>query len=142
MSASIKSKKPKRFGIVEALIYNSKGEILLLKRSKNNSTWINKWQLPGGKVEKKETFFKAIKREIKEESSLSCSNIILNKVFCFKHTFKGLKECVCLKVYSCKLTKEPLVLSVDHSSFKFVNLKKINKSSLTEISKISLFGLK
>ncbi len=141
MSALIRSKKPKRFGIVEALIYNSKGEILLLKRSKKNSTWVNKWQLPGGKVEKNESFIRAIKREIKEESSLSCANINLDKVFCFKHTFKGLKECICLKVYSCKLSNDPLILSKDHSSFKFVNLNKIKKSSLTEISRISVFGL-
>lgn len=131
----------KRFGIVEALVFNSKGEILLLKRSKKNSTWVNKWQLPGGKVEKNESFIKAIKREIREESSFVCSKIYLRKVFCFKHTFRKKEECVLLKVYSCKLNKNPIALSEDHSSFKFVNLKKINKSSLTQISKIALFGL-
>ncbi len=140
MSASIKTKKPKRFGIVEALIYNSKGEILLLKRSKNNSTWVNKWQLPGGKVESKESFFKAIKREIKEESSLACGKVNLKKVFCFNHKFKGKKEVVLLKVYVCKLSKDLVTLSVDHSSFKFINPDKIKKSSLTQISKISIFG--
>jgi ADP-ribose pyrophosphatase YjhB (NUDIX family) len=140
MSASIKPKKLKRFSIVEALIYNSKGEVLLLKRSKKNSTWINKWQLPGGKVEKNESSLSAIKREIKEESSLGCAGISLDKVFCFKHKFKGLNECICLKVYSCKLSKDPLVLSLDHSSFKFVKLSKIKKFSLTNISKISIFG--
>lgn len=141
MSASIKEKKVKRFGIVEVLIYDSKGKVLLLKRSKNNSTWVNKWQLPGGKVEKGESFIHAIKREIKEESSLSFKGIKLEKFFCFNDDFRGKKECVLLKVYSCSLDNSPLLLSEDHSSFKFVDPKKIKKSSLTDISKISIFGL-
>lgn len=142
MSASIKENTLKRIGIVEALILNSKGEILLLKRSKNNSTWVNKWQLPGGKVEKNESFIHAIKREIKEEASLSCKGIGIEKIFCFNEDFRGKKECVLLRVYSCKLSDNPLILSIDHSSFKFVNPKKIRKSSLTDISRISIFGLK
>ncbi len=141
MHASILSKKPKRFCVVEALIFNSKGEILLLKRSKNNSLWVNKWQLPGGKLENDESFMHAIKREIKEESDLSSSDISLKKVFCFRNNFKGKNECVLLKVYSCNLAKSPISLSIDHSSFKFVNPKKIKKSSLTEMSKVSIFGL-
>lgn len=141
MGASISVKKPKRIGIVEALIYNKKGEILLLKRSKNNSTWVNKWQLPGGKVEKSESFIHAIKREIREESSLSCAGIKAEKIFCFKENFRGKNECVLLRVYSCDLSKSPLLLSIDHSSFKFVNPKRIKKSSLTDISRISIFGL-
>ena len=141
MSASIIKKKSKEFCVVEALIYNSKDEILLLKRSKNNSLWVNKWQLPGGKLETNESSLRAIKREIKEESSLSYPNIRLKKVFYFNNVFKGVNERVSLKVYSCKLSKDSLVLSVDHSSFKFINPKKIKKSSLTEISRISIFGL-
>ena len=141
MGALIIKKKLSTFCIVESLIYNSKGEVLLLKRSKNNSIWVNKWQLPGGKLEKNESSLSAIKREIKEEIAISNAKLSLSKVFCFNNVFKGKKERVSLKVYSCKLSKDPLILSVDHSCFKFVNLKKIKKSSLTEISKISIFGL-
>jgi 8-oxo-dGTP diphosphatase len=141
MNAQLKSKKPKRFSIVEVIISNYKGEILLLKRSDKNSIWVNKWQLPGGKVEKNESSLKAIKREIREETSFLCPKLAVDKFFCFKHTFKGKNECVSLRVYSCNSMKNEPVLSKDHSSFKFVNPTKIKKSSLTEISRISIFGL-
>ena len=43
--------KDKKVMIVEALITDSKGRILLLKRSSLNKYYVGKWQLPGGKVE-------------------------------------------------------------------------------------------
>lgn len=141
MASLLDKDKLKNFEIVEALIHNNKGEILLLKRSKKNSVWINKWQLPGGKLEEGESSIKAIKREIFEETSLSCKGIYLLSVFRFENIFKGKKEVVSLKVYSCNLSGEDLVLDVDHSSFKFINPKKIKKSDLTQISRISIFGL-
>ncbi|MGI6589116.1 MAG: NUDIX domain-containing protein [Candidatus Iainarchaeum sp.] len=141
MASNLDKNKLKSFVIVEALIYNNKGEILLLKRSNKNSVWVNKWQLPGGKVEEGESPLKAIKREICEETSLSCKGLSLFNVFKFENTFKGKKEVVSLKVYSCNISEEDLVLDADHSSFKFINPKKIKKSDLTQISKISIFGL-
>lgn len=137
----LRKEKLNKFEIVEALVYNSKGEILLLKRSKKNSLWVNKWQLPGGKLEENESAIKAIKRELFEETSLSCKGIHLFNVFCFENIFKGKKEIVSLKVYSFNLSYDKLVLDEDHSSFKFVDPKKIKKSDLTEISKISIFGI-
>ena len=74
MASLLDKDKLKNFEIVEALIHNNKGEILLLKRSKKNSVWVNKWQLPGGKLEEGESSIKAIKREIFEETSLSIND--------------------------------------------------------------------
>lgn len=50
-----------------AFIINSKGEILLTKRSKNTRNEHGKWEAPGGQVHFGETREQAIKREIKEE---------------------------------------------------------------------------
>lgn len=50
---------------VRAVILDSEGKILLQHR-KDNSLW----GLPGGSVELDETAFEAIKREVKEETSL------------------------------------------------------------------------
>ena len=36
--------------VVEAIIKNKEGKVLLLKRSKSNKFFVGKWQLPGGKV--------------------------------------------------------------------------------------------
>jgi len=50
-----------------AIITNSRGEILLGKRSKNHPFYPGLWCLPGGIIEFGETLEQAIKREVKEE---------------------------------------------------------------------------
>lgn len=52
------------------LIFNERGEILLMKRgrkAKNEAGW---WCKPGGTVDYGETAIKAMKREIKEETDI------------------------------------------------------------------------
>jgi len=46
---------------------NNKGEILLMKRPKNDYAYPNHWALVGGLIEAKETLEEALKREVKEE---------------------------------------------------------------------------
>lgn len=55
--------------VVAAIIENGQKEILCALRSPTMSI-PNKWEFPGGKVEKDENYNTALKREIKEE--LSC----------------------------------------------------------------------
>lgn len=50
------------------LIINSKGEILLQNRIKNDRPGLN---LPGGHVENNETLIESVKREVKEETNLN-----------------------------------------------------------------------
>lgn len=52
------------------LIFNSKKEVLLLKRGKNSKNEAGWWCKPGGAIEYGETAIKAMKREIKEEVNL------------------------------------------------------------------------
>ena len=48
-----------------------KGEFLLLRRSDNSRTNPGKWDLPGGKVNLKETLKEAVVREVWEETGIS-----------------------------------------------------------------------
>lgn len=57
---------------MRGIVKNSNGEILLVKRHHKSRTDPGKWELPGGKVEKGESFDDAIVREIKEETNLDC----------------------------------------------------------------------
>jgi len=62
-----------------AFIINSKGEILLSKRSKNTRNEHGKWEAPGGQVHFGETREQAIKREIREELGIEIEIIrVLN----------------------------------------------------------------
>lgn len=61
----------KPYGLtMRGIVKNENGEILLLKRHPQSHYGANKWELPGGKVDKGEFFDEALVREIKEETGL------------------------------------------------------------------------
>src|SRR4051794_9287830 len=63
-------KEPELTQFVGAIIQDEKGKILVSQRSLNSKMYSGQWQIPGGKVEKKESCLKALKREVKEETNL------------------------------------------------------------------------
>ncbi|MDP2944022.1 MAG: nucleotide exchange factor GrpE [bacterium] len=67
------SEEIKRYpeAVVGPLIYNDKGEILLIK----NPHFGDFWTIPGGHIELNETAEEALKREILEETGLEIKNI-------------------------------------------------------------------
>jgi len=64
--------------VVAAIIENDQNEILCALRSPEMSI-PNKWEFPGGKVEKNEDIFSALEREISEE--LECKIVTEHEVF-------------------------------------------------------------
>ena len=133
-----KSKEKSSVKIVEAIVKDSHSRILLLKRSGNNSLYVGKWQLPGGKAEGKETANKAIRRELFEETGCKCSSLSIAKKVTFSELFRGKKSTVELTIFFCK-TKGEICLSKEHSDFKFVNSSKILKNVLAPISQRAFF---
>ncbi len=69
MNEEIEKRHPE--AVVGALIYNEKGEILLIK----NPKFGDYWNIPGGHIELDETMEDALRREIMEETSLVLKNI-------------------------------------------------------------------
>ena len=67
----INQKKPQL--AVRAIITNSKGEVLIVKRA-NTSYGEGFWNLPGGKIDFGETAEEAIIKEIFEETNLNCKS--------------------------------------------------------------------
>ncbi len=132
--------KNENISVVEAIIKNAKGEILLLKRSDKNKHYVGKWQLPGGKVEFGEKIDFAIKRELFEEIGLKFKKVNLSKVFSLETSCdKKLLKNLFLMVFEADFFGK-IKLGEDHAEFKFFNLKKINKKNLTKISKKAIFG--
>ena len=72
--SDVKLKKGEYHLVVEAVIINSKGEILLNKRSRFKKKYPNMWETTGGSCIKCENSLQAILREIREELG-----IIFNK---------------------------------------------------------------
>jgi len=89
---------------VGALIYNDKGEILLVNRNEKGRRVT--WALPGGKVEANENFEDALKREVIEELGVVVESA---EPFSAKpDIFEGrLYETVCYKV---KIKGEPKIM--------------------------------
>ena len=56
---------------VGALIVNVRGEVLMIRTHK----WSHRWGIPGGKIRRGETAEDALRREIREETSLEISGI-------------------------------------------------------------------
>ena len=125
--------------IVECIVRNSKSSILLLKRSKNNSIYVNKWQLPGGKTERGETALEAIKREVWEETGCMAVSISLIKRIKYSQEFRGKHSVVMLSVFEGKL-KGKIVLSEDHIEHAFFDPEKIKPRMLAPVSSHALFS--
>jgi len=71
--------------IVVNAIVEYKGKFLILKRSSSSSIHPGKWAFPGGKIIPGESVIEALKREIKEETSLEIEN---TKEFISDYIFK------------------------------------------------------
>jgi len=59
----------------KALVINSEGKILALRRSKTDPSRPLTWDLPGGELEEGEVLEENIKREIKEETGLEVEKV-------------------------------------------------------------------
>jgi mutator protein MutT len=55
---------------VKAVVIDERRRCLLLRRSKNNGSFVGCWEWPGGKVDPGEDFAVAVVRETKEETGL------------------------------------------------------------------------
>ncbi|MCL2158464.1 MAG: NUDIX domain-containing protein [Oscillospiraceae bacterium] len=84
--------KPITLG-VRAFVVNDKNEILLVKH-----TYQNNWFLPGGGVDKGETFEQAIRRELIEETGYEADIIELFGVY--QNTYEGKRDNIV--VFVCK----------------------------------------
>lgn len=112
----------KTIKVVAAIIENENKEILCALRSPE-MTLPNQWEFPGGKVEKGESLFEAIEREIQEE--LNCTVEAVDEFDENTHEYE--KVIVNLIGIKCKLV-EGTPVAREHS--KLVYLKKENLNSL------------
>jgi len=78
MPIKIYIKPPDTKYVAKVIIFDESGDILLLKRKKNQK-YPEQWDLPGGHLTQGEDWISGATREVKEETNLSIDN--LEKVF-------------------------------------------------------------
>lgn len=116
--------------IASAIIKNNKGEILLLKRGETK-TFQNYWQLPEGKLEKKEKPITALKREIKEELGAEVKQLKLGAgVSQSELEAKGIKYLSFRIIFPVKLKTNYITLGSEHSDYQWIHPKKIKGLAL------------
>lgn len=103
---------------VVAAVIKKKDCYLILKRNRNKHLAL-KWEFPGGKVEKNETFERALSREIKEELDISIK--IHHKIA--KENYKDEKIDIILHYYLCSLREGTIQLN-EHEDIAWI--KKID----------------
>lgn len=108
--------------VVAAIVENEQKEILCALRSPK-MTLPNRWEFPGGKVEKNEDIYTALIREIHEE--LQCT--IETKGLYYEHTHEYDNYIINLICITCKIVKGSAFPN-EHS--KLIWLKRENLESL------------
>ena len=107
--------------IVLAIIENEKHEILIAKR-KLAVDQSCLWELPGGKIEKNETPFEAMQREVKEEVALTVE--LAEHLLNFTHEYPD--RTLLFDVFYVK-TYEGQAIGAEGQEIRWVSVENINQ---------------
>jgi nucleoside triphosphatase len=121
---------------VGALIFNKKGELLLVKSHK----WFDKFTIPGGHVELGEKMKDALKREVKEEVGLDVEDLELINTgeAIFTPDFAKKKHFIFLD-FACKCKNDKITLDNNEiQSYVWVDPKEALKLNLNSFLRNTL----
>ncbi len=114
--------------VVGAVITNKNGEILLMRRKKEDFM-VGIFEIPGGNAEKGEGIYEVLVREIKEETNLD-----LRKVQYYINQFDYLsssgKKCRQFN-FKVEVSGGPIVLT-EHDTYKWVSLDEIEEQNVSD----------
>ena len=121
---------------VGALIFNAKGEVLLVQTHK----WSNLWGIPGGKTRFGESSIDALRREIKEETNLDIAEIEFVLVQDCIHSREFYRDAhFVLLNYTCRCAGEPVVkLNGEAIQFRWLSMKEAFKMPLNTPTRVLL----
>jgi len=114
--------------VAKIVLFNKKGEVLMLKRSSKSKKHPKEWDLPGGHIKKGENLNQGLEREVREETGISISGAKFYKKDKHKYFF-----------YS-KYKKNKIQLSDEHSEYAFFDSKRLDPKE--KFQKIALEVLK
>ena len=93
--------------------------LLMLKRRPNDPHKPGSWDIPGGRLEMGENPYTGLSREIKEETGAEITIIMPIDV---RHFTRDDGQTVTLTIYLCKLLGDKIVLSEEHTEYRWVHM--------------------
>lgn len=108
---------------VKALLKNSRGEFLLLKRSKTYAGIGGRWDVPGGRITPGKTLMNNLAREIKEETGLTFTG--KPKLLGAQDILRVPGRHVVRLTYAIERVKGNIKLSEEHTDFKWVSSQEL-----------------
>ncbi|PIT88864.1 MAG: DNA mismatch repair protein MutT [Candidatus Levybacteria bacterium CG10_big_fil_rev_8_21_14_0_10_36_7] len=116
----------KKLFLSTGLIIRPDKKFLLVKRSANDTFLPGFWELPGGKVEKKETSEEGLLRELLEECGMDVEIVQVSHKKSFARHEKGIEFIETF--YLCRINHAGNVtLSDEHSEFEWINFDNLYK---------------
>jgi 8-oxo-dGTP diphosphatase len=110
-----------RFG-VHAMIFNSEGHLLTLKRTYGNKGW----SLPGGGVDPGETIHQALNRECREEIGIEVQDAVLTGFYYHSNINAQ------VGIFRCSFPEnEEIKLSSEHSEYRWSHLSELSEIQRT-----------
>ena len=118
---------------IRALVYH-KNKLLILKRSNSDKNDAGLWDIPGGAVKTGENIFKAIKREVLEETGIKISSISI-KDFYGLIFGKFKQKNLIIAVFVCNALSSKIKLNHEHSDYKWIKPKNLSDFKLGRVLK-------
>ena len=121
----IKAVSKKKVDYADNLVFNEKGQLLLLKRSELAEFKPGHYTIPGGHVDSGEDFETAAKRELLEESGIKLENVI--------EVGKYENEDVCIHYFRSDVVNvEPVLQEEEIWSYEWVDPKELEKYKMMD----------
>jgi 8-oxo-dGTP diphosphatase len=110
---------------MKAVIVNDKGQVLIVREAATygEGTQRGRYHMPGGRIEAGENFEDALRREIKEETSLEV--IIEYPIYVgeWRPVIRGIPHQIIGVFMVCKPIGENVKLSSEHDDYKWIDPK-------------------
>lgn len=111
---------------VKAIIVNSRGEVLLLQKSNDDSRHAGnsrRYNLPGGKIMPAEQIEAALRREVFEETGLSLGGVDLRPIFAgeWRPIVNGVPFQIVGMFFVCRGWTGKLALDSEHDDYVWVS---------------------
>jgi 8-oxo-dGTP diphosphatase len=110
------------------LVFNDKGQILMVKRSDLDEFMPGVYELPGGGTDFLEHPAESLQRELKEECGIEVEVGLPLTTWSFVMPHEGVEKHTVEIIFHCKVCKDQTVnLSEEHTDFKWVSLNEAEK---------------